>query len=405
MRNKELKMPSFLLIPVIYLAFISLGLPDSVFGTAWPSMRPELGAPLQAAGLVTLILTSCSALSAIASGKINKRFGTGPVVLISSVLTATGLLGYSLAPSYLWILVAALPLGFGAGAVDSSLNGYVATHYSSRHMNWLHASWGIGATVGPLIMTAVLASGASWRSGYRVISGIQGALALLFLLSLGLWSRASGSSAATGGTDGEAEAAHTKSRASSRRPKISGMNHAEPWIQIAMYAVYCAAEYSVGVWTASMLVESRHHPAASVGSWVSLYYGGIMIGRVLTGIVSNRLGNRFMVRLGLGIAILGAALLCVPQVDWLALPALLLVGLGFAPIYPCLMHETPERFDADTYQTVIGYQMAAANIGGSVLPALIGLIASATSLEILGPCVLGLVALLAILGEILNRRT
>jgi fucose permease len=400
-------MPSYLLVPVIYIAFISLGLPDSVFGVAWPTMRPQLGAPLEAAGLVAIILTSCSALSSIASGWVNRRFGTGRVVLASSLLTSLGLFGYSLAPSYAWVLVAALPLGFGQGAVDASLNGYVAAHYSSRTMNWLHACWGVGATIGPLIMTAVLASGSSWRHGYQLISAIQAALAILFLATLGLWSRAA-SSPERAGEEGDAEGEARKEaerRASGAAPKIHGMNHPEPWIQIAMYALYCACEYCVGIWTASMLVESRHQAADRVGSWVSLYYGGIMVGRVLTGLVSNKLGNRFMVRLGIGISFVGAALLCVSALPWLALPGLLLIGLGFAPIYPCLMHETPERFDRQTYQTVIGYQMAAANIGGSVVPALVGLVASALSLEVLGPFVLIFIALLAGLGEILNKRT
>jgi fucose permease len=388
-----------LLIPVIYLAFISLGLPDSVLGVAWPTMRLSIGAPLEAAGLIALVLTSCSVLSSLSSGAINKRFGTGRVVLVSSLLTATGLLGYSFAPSFAWILVAALPLGFGGGAVDSSLNGYVATHYSSRHMNWLHASWGIGATVGPLIMTGIIASGGIWRGGYRAISSVQATLALLFVLSLGLWSRV----AATGGQSSAAEpVASLNARG---KAKIHGLKRPEPWMQIAIYLFYSACEFTVGIWTVSMLVESRGIAPGVAGNWISLYYGGIMGGRLLTGLVSDRLGNRFMVRLGLGLAIVGAAALCLSSVPWLALPGLLLLGLGFAPIYPCLMHETPERFDEATYQTIIGYQVGAANLGASVLPGLVGLLASATSLEVVGPCVVGFIVILFVLAEILNKRT
>ena len=391
--------PSSTLIPVIYLAFISLGLPDSVLGVAWPAMRSSLGAPLEAAGLIAIILTSCSALSSVASGVVARRLGPGKIVLASSVLTAAGLLGYSLSPSYFWVLVSALPLGFGAGAVDSTLNGYVATHYSSRHMNWLHASWGIGATIGPFIMTAAMASSGGWRRGYQGISAIQASLALLFILTLGLWSRVG-----TKATEGRAEPAPGPAEAPAV-PRIHGLDRPEPWIQVAMYALYSACEFSVGIWTASMLVESRGLAAETAGKWISLYYGGIMVGRVLTGFVADRLGNRAMVRAGLGLALAGSVLLVVRGADYLVLPGLLLLGVGFAPIYPCLMHETPRRFDEETYRKVIGFQVGAANIGGSVLPGLVGLLAAAAGLEVVGPCVAAFILLLALLGEVLNART
>lgn len=386
-----------LLIPLIYLAFISLGLPDSVLGVAWPSMRQSLGAPLEAAGLIALILTSCSALSSVASGFLNKRFGTGRIVLVSTLLTAMGLTGYSFAPSFLWVLVSALPLGFGGGAIDSSLNGYVASHYSSRHMNWLHASWGVGATLGPLLMTAFIAS-RGWRSGYQTIASIQAFLALLFVLALRLWDRAERHEDTRTKTDKAEERAATKR-------KISGIRRIESWLQVGMYAAYSACEFSVGIWTASMLRESRGIAADVAGNWVSLYYGGIMTGRVLTGLVADRLGNRLMARLGILTAAAGCALLCLRSADWLALPGLLLLGLGFAPIYPCMMHETPERFDEETYRRVIGLSIGAANIGASVLPALVGVLMSAAGLEILGPCVGAFILILLCLSEILNRRT
>ncbi len=391
---------SFFLLAVIYLAFVSLGLPDSVLGVAWPSMRSGFAAPLEGAGLIAVILTTCSAVSSVFSGPVNARFGTGRVVLISSALTAAGLMGYSLAPSYWWVLVAALPLGFGQGAVDSSLNGYVASHYSSRHMNWLHASWGIGATAGPVIMTALMAGGPGWRSGYRAISLVQASLALLFALTLGLWNGrgvkaddgAHGHVPGSGGAPGS-------------RTRIRGLARAEPWVQISMYLLYAACEFTVGIWTVSMLIESRGVDPSVAGFWISLYYGGITAGRVLTGTVADRLGNRFMVRSGLALALVGAVLLGIRANPYLALPGLLLLGLGFAPVYPCLMHETPRRFDEDTYRTVIGFQVAAACLGASVLPGFVGLAASRASLEILAPCVLGFIVALLALGEWLNRRT
>jgi fucose permease len=248
-------------------------------------------------------------------------------------------------------------------------------------------------------MTAAMAGAGGWRLGYRAISGVQATLALLFVLSLGLWSRVEAKRSA------EAEKPVAAAEASGGRPRIHGIKRPEPWIQVGMYALYAACEFSVGIWTASMLVESRGLAPETAGRWISLYYGGIMIGRVLTGFVADRLGNRTMVRIGLGMALAGGALLIVRGADFLVLPGLLLLGSGFAPIYPCLMHETPKRFDEETYRKVIGFQVASANIGASVLPGLVGLLAAATSLEAVGPCVVGFIALLAILSEALNART
>lgn len=390
--------PASLLIPIIYLTFIGLGLPDSVLGVAWPSMRASLGSPLEAAGLISVVLTSCAAVASVSSGLATRRFGPGPVVLASLLLTATGLLGYSLSPSYLWVLLSALPIGLGSGAIDSTLNGYMASQHSSRHMNWLHASWGIGATTGPLVMTAAMAGGGSWRRGYLEISCFQASLALLFLLSLGLWRRVGAGVAAP-------EAAADEGEEGGAEGRIHGLGRPEPWIQVGMYALYAACEFTAGIWTVSMLVESRGMPPEIAGKWISLYYGGIMGGRVLTGLVADRLGNRTMVRIGLAIAAAGSVLIIVRGANFLALPGLLLLGMGLAPIYPCLMHETPKRFDKETYRAVIGFQIGAACVGGSVLPGLVGLLASASGLEVVGPCVAVFIVLLAGLGELLNARS
>ncbi len=403
-------MHPYLLLSIIYLAFISLGLPDSVLGVAWPSMRTSLGMPLEAAGYIAIILTTCSAVSSVLSGPVNRRFGTGRVVLASGVLTATGLLGYSFAPSFAWVLVAALPLGFGQGGVDSSLNGYVAANYASRHMNWLHASWGIGATLGPLVMTAAMSGGASWRFGYRAISAVQGLLALLFLLSLGLWvtkrgdAPAAGSAAAGGAAGDGAESAAEGGHAEEGTGRIHGMRHPEPWLQIGMYALYAACEFTVGIWTASMLIESRGTSPALAGLLVAIYYASITGGRIATGFVADRLGNRTMVRAGLGLALVGAALLAI-RLAWTAPLGLLLLGLGFAPVYPCLMHETPRRFDRHTFRTVIGFQVGAACLGGSFIPTAVGYAASAISLELVAPFAAGFIVLLILMALRLDAPT
>lgn len=385
-------MPSTLLLVIIYIAFISLGLPDSVLGVAWPTMRSHLGANLEAAGLIAILLTACSATSSFLSVRIMKRFGTGPVVFISTFLTVVGLFGYASAPSYFWVVMAAIPMGFGQGAIDSTLNSYVAGNYSSLHMNWLHASWGIGATLGPLIMTGMLAKDYGWRSGYIVIGILQSLLTLSLFFTLKLWHKAP--SHGSGIT-----------REESDKTPIQGLRKLEPWLQIFMYALYTASECSVGIWTASMLIESRHMSAPQAGLWVSLYYAGITVGRLLTGMIADRVGNRLMVRLGLGLAFVGAILLFIPGFAYCALAGLLLLGLGFSPIYPCLMHETPRRFDHGTYERVIAYQIGAASIGASVIPASVGVLASATTLEILAPSIAFFVLILFMMNARLDRTT
>jgi len=391
-------MASPILLAVIYLAFISLGLPDSTLGVAWPSLRAAVGAPLEAAGLVAVVLTVCSAASSVASGYVTRRFGTGRVVAASCALTATGLLGYSLSPSLAWVLVAALHLGFGQGAVDSSLNAHVAAHYESRHMNWLHACWGVGATLGPVVMSRAIVDGGSFRLGYRAIGAVQATLSIVFVLTLGLWKRdderrgREASASAKGPDDAPGQ---TTGRASFV---------AAAALQIAAYALYSAGECSLGMWTASLLMESRGASAGYAGALTSMYFGGIMAGRVLSGFVSDRVGNRRMVWIGLGVASVGAALFAIRGPLWLSAPGLLLLGLGFAPIYPGLMHETPRRFGGRAYRTVIGYQMAAAMLGASLFPGLVGIAASRFGLETLGPAVgLFIVALAATIAALDSR--
>jgi len=396
-------MPSTVLLVVIYLAFVSLGLPDSTLGVAWPAFRLAVGAPLEAAGLIAVVLTACSALSSLSSGFLNRRFGTGPVVAASCVMTAAGLLGYSFAPSFAWVVIVALPLGFGQGAVDSSLNAFVAAHYSSRHMNWLHASWGIGATVGPIVMSRAMAGWGSYRLGYRILGGAQAVLALVFITTLGMWRRQA--------PDYGPAAEYSPEKAPERNPAAAGAPvrslFANPalWLQVGAYALYAACESSVGIWAASLLVEARGVSTTVSGTLVALYFGGIMTGRVLVGFVSDRLGNRVVVRIGLGVALAGAVLFAWRGPLWLSAPGLLLLGLGFAPVYPGLMHETPRRFGGERYRTIIGFQMAAAMLGASLFPGLVGIAASRFGLEILGPSVAGFIVALTATIALLDSKT
>jgi len=271
-------MNHFILLGIIYFAFISLGLPDSVLGVAWPTMRATLLQPIEAAGLITLVLTICSAISSFASGAVLKRLGTGPVVMISGLLTGLALLGFSFGPSFGVLLLLAIPLGLGAGSVDAGLNHFVAQHYSSRHMNWLHGCWGIGATLGPIIMGMALATVAGWAQGYRHIAFIQLGLAFLFLLTLTLWNR---------------ERATPDAAAHDEQPlMLKPLNPKAPWLAVSLYLVYATIEVGTGLWAASVLVDDRHVSAPTAGLWVSCFYGAIMAGRFGTGLIAARMGNR-----------------------------------------------------------------------------------------------------------------
>ncbi len=377
------------LLAIVYLAFISLGLPDSVLGVAWPSMRLSLAQPLAAAGLVTLVITACSALSSIASATVLRRLGTGPVVLVSSLLTGLGLLGFAFAPSLAWVLVFAVPLGLGAGSVDAGLNHFVADHYSSRHMNWLHGCWGIGATIGPVLMGSALAGAGGWQSGYRTIAALQLGLALVFLLSLRLWQREHAVAPPPVAADGGPEPRRVV-------PVWAA------WLAPCLYLMYATVEVGTGLWTASILVDSRGVDVPTAGLWVSCFFGAIMGGRFAVGLVAGRLGNRRLVRLGLLVALAGAAVFSISGLPApLSLLGLVLLGLGCAPVYPGLMHETTRRFDPATARKVVGRQVAFAYVGGAMGPATLGLLGAQWGLAAIMPVVgLALLLLLFLTGRL-----
>lgn len=363
------------LLAVIYVAFISLGLPDGVLGVAWPAMRATLAQPLEAAGLVTLIVTACSALSSFASGAVLQRLGTGWVITVSGFLTGLALLGFAWSPSFTWILLLALPLGLGAGSVDAGLNHFVARHYSARHMNWLHGCWGIGATAGPFIMGSALASTSGWQRGYQTIALAQLALALLFLASLRLWQR-----------EPERAEVEPEHGASARRRAVPPW---APWLAASTYLVYTTVEVGTGLWAASILVDERQLDPVRAGFWVAGFFGAIMTGRFAIGLVAVRLGNRALVRAGLLCACAGALLFALPGLPapvWLA--ALVLLGLGCAPIFPSLMHEATRRFDADTARRVIGRQVGFAYVGCALGPAALGLLGAHVGLWAIMPAIL-----------------
>ncbi len=354
------------LLVIIYIGFISLGLPDTVLGVAWDSMRRELGTPVYYAGFLTTLLTICSAVSAFFSGEILRRTGTGRLLMICGFVTGCSLLGYAFSPAFWCLLLFAIPLGFGQGAVDTGMNYYVARHYTSRDMSWLHCCWGLGASCGPGLVTLILASGGSWRWGYVTVGAIQLGLALLFSLTLGLWSDPEG------GDEKKTAFAEGTVRFCLRF-----------WFCPLMMLLYCGIEFSMGLWVYQFLAGCRGFSAEAAGYAVAGYWGMLTAGRFLIGCVANRLGNRRQIRLSMVLSFTGALLLTVPGPAALILCAVGLIGFAFASFYPAMMHAAPERFDDVTAATVIGYQGGAAMLGAAVIPAAFGYLAARTTFALL----------------------
>ncbi|GAB6106817.1 MFS transporter [Fusibacter bizertensis] len=395
-------MVTMILLMIIYLAFISLGLPDALLGVAWPLVREEWMMGLDAAGIISIVVTVGTISSSLLSGKLIKRFGEGKITFMSGVLTGVALLGYSFAPSFIWFILLALPLGFGAGSVDTALNHFVATHFKAHHMNWLHSFWGIGATVGPLLMGSIIASSGSWRKGYLFVSLIQLFLAVIIFLSLPLWKKHA--------AEQTKQTEHTEQSSNTYDRNDGSVSHSKyivfrPGVIYALliFMVYCAGEYAMGLWGASYLIQKRELTLETAASWVALYYGGITAGRILAGFISFKLSNKQMIVLGVSIAFVGSLLLVGNISDVLSMLAFILIGLGFAPIFPSMVHETPTRFGNEIAQSVIGYQMASAYIGVAVFPPLLGVVMQRSGIGLYPFFILGCVVLLGVLTVLLNK--
>ncbi|WP_238651534.1 MFS transporter [Paenibacillus piscarius] len=384
---------------IIYLAFISLGLPDSMLGAAWPIIRLDFGAPVDAAGLLSMIVVAGTIISSLASSIVLKRLGTGMVTFISVLVTALALLGFAYSSSVLWIAVLALPLGLGAGSIDTGLNNFVATHYKAHHMSWLHCFWGIGAMLGPILMSRYIAGGESWRMGFLAVSIIQFVLVVVLFFSLPLWKRAGkGSSPQHEVTPEQAEALPSVAPlAGSKVLRIPGVK-----LAMLTFLFYCGVEATVGLWGSSYLVNAKGVPAATAAGWVSLYYGGITAGRLITGFITFRFSNRTLIRGGLAISLLGAVVLALPLPDIYSMIAFILIGLGSAPIFPCMLHETPARFGQEHSQRIMGYQMALAYTGGAFLPPLLGWVAARSTFMILPAVLIGYIIVMIFSSERIN---
>ncbi len=376
-----------LLISLIYLAFVSMGLPDSLLGSAWPSIYEGMNVPISAVGIVTILISSGTVISSSLSDKVIRRFGTGMVTVVSTVLVAVSLFGFSLARSLPALCIWALPYGLGGGSIDAALNNYVALHYKSRHMSWIHFFWGVGAAASPYIMSATLTRGYLWTTGYRIVGVIQAVIAVLLFLSLPIWKKS-------------LSAEEENSAAKLSLKQILQLPGARQ-ILVAFFC-YCALESSAGLWAASYMTLHKGIDPSTAAAWASFFYLGITIGRFFNGLISDRLGNRLMVRIGQGTIVLGVVFLLLPLGRAGSFAGLLLVGLGDAPIYPCLLHETPQNFGKENSQAIMGKQMACAYIGSTLMPPVFGLIADKISISLYPAYLLLFAAILIFMSEKMN---
>lgn len=379
-----------LLLAVIYLAFISLGLPDSLLGSAWPIVHKEFAVPISYAGIVTMIIASGTIISSLMSARLTKKIGTGLVTAISVMMTAVALIGFSLSKSFFIVCLWAVPYGLGAGAVDAALNNYVALHYSSKHMSWLHCFWGVGASVSPYIMGFCLAKDWGWAAGYRYVGIIQIVLTIVLLASLPLWKRKQGVAA---GTD-------AVNISISKAIRIKGVKY----MLVAFFA-YCALETTAGLWASSYLVAHHGISPSVAANYASFFYLGITAGRFVNGFLAAKIKDKHLIRYGIIIIIVGIALLFVPIVSNLTVFAgLIIIGLGCAPIYPSIIHSTPYNFGKSYSHAIIGVQMASAYLGSTLMPPLFGIVAQNINIGLYPAYLLVFAAVMLGMTEILNKQ-
>ncbi len=371
-----------LLLVLIYLAFISLGLPDSLLGSGWPIMRETFGVPVSYMGIVTMVISGCTIVSSLMSDKLTHKLGTRIVTVISVFLTAIALMGFSFATEFWMLIIFAVPYGLGAGAIDAALNNYVALHYTSKHMSWLHCFWGVGTIISPFVMSYALST-AVWNNGYRIVAAIQFGFGLLLLLTLPVWKV--NKNAAT-------DENNQKSIGITGALKIKGV----PYLLLGFLA-YCAAEATAMGWASTYLVEVRNIAAERAAAFASLFFIGLTFGRFVGGFLMDRIGDRNMIRLGTVILTLGIIGLLLPiENETVATISFIIIGLGCAPIYPCIIHSTPGNFGAENSGAIIGIQMASAYVGSTFMPPLYGLLGRLIGFKIM-PVYLFLFAVIMIL--------
>lgn len=383
-----------LLLVIIYLAFISLGLPDALLGAAWPSMYPQFDVPVSYAGIISMIIALGTVVSSLQSDRLTKKLGTGKVTALSVLMTAMALFGFATSHSFGMLCLWAIPYGLGAGSVDASLNNYVALHYESRHMSWLHCMWGIGASAGPYIMGYALTAGWGWNSGYHIIAVLQIVLTAILLCSLPLWKQRPAEVL----QDGKVQLA----KALSIREVLQLAGAREI---LVCFFCYCALEQTTGLWASSYLTLHKGVSADTAATFASMFYLGITVGRALSGFLTMKLNDVQMIRLGEVIIGIGVLVMLLPFGQSLSLAGLILIGLGCAPVYPCVIHSTPAHFGADKSQAIIGIQMACAYVGTCLMPPVFGLIANHITVALLPVYLFIILVLMVIMHELLCKKT
>ena len=379
-----------LLIVIIYLAFISLGLPDALLGSSWPTMREEMNVPLSYAGIISMIVALGTIFSSLMSDRLTRKIGTAKVTSFSVLLTAIALFGFSISSEFWMLALWAIPYGLGAGSVDASLNNYVALHYSSKHMSWLHCMWGIGASVGPYIMGYFLINHNSWNKGYLTISILQIILTFILFMSIPKWKK----------RVNEEKEENAKPLGLIEIFKLRGAKE----ILITFFC-YCAVEQTAGLWASSYLVEYFYVDKDVAASFASLFYLGMTFGRALSGFITTKLNDKTMIRSGISIVFIGIIFVILPFSEVFTYIGLLIIGLGCAPIYPCIIHSTPSLFGEDKSQAIIGVEMAFAYIGTLLMPPLFGVFANLLSVRLYPFYMLILLILMYIMFETLIRKT
>ena len=379
-----------ILIAIIYLAFVSMGLPDALLGSAWPTMYGGMGVPVSWAGLVTIIMAGGTVISSLMSDQLLRRFGTGLVTAVSTLMTAVALFGFSISSAFWHLILWAIPYGLGAGSIDAALNNYVALKYKSRHMSWIHFFWGVGATAGPVIMGAILSGGAAWTSGYRTVGLIQTAMTLVLFLTLPLWKK-----------NDLPQPSKTDSDGRMTRGQVLRL----PGAKALLVAFFCysSVEATAGLWASSYMTLQRGVAPDVAARWASIFYLGITLGRFAIGFITDRVGDRNMIRIGQGCIIVGVLTLFLAPDNNVAFVGLILAGLGCAPVYPCLLHETPVNFGVENSQTMMGFQMACAYTGSTLMSPLFGLIAGHVSIGLYPVYLLLFAVTMLLTAERMNR--
>ncbi|MGL5258743.1 MAG: MFS transporter [Lachnospiraceae bacterium] len=381
-----------ILLAIIYLAFISLGLPDALLGSAWPSMYVEFNIPVSYAGIISMIIALGTIISSLNSNRLTIKLGTGKVTTISVAMTAVALFGFSGSTSFWMLCIWSIPYGLGAGSVDASLNNYVALHYSSKHMSWLHCMWGVGASIGPSIMGVALAGGFGWNKGYQYIAILQIILTFALICSLPFWKKNN-----EVGVDGTIKTLKVLSL--KEILNIKGTKE----VMVAFFC-YCALEQTTGLWASSYLTLWHGLSVERAASFASMFFIGITIGRAISGFLTMKFSDPQMIRMGQGIILVGIVVLFLPLNGVVPLIGLILIGLGCAPIYPCIIHSTPEHFGADNSQAVIGVQMASAYVGTCIMPPIFGLIAQHITVSLYPVFLVGILVVMFVMYEKLLKQ-